>query len=58
MLTQDPCPCHIIALNVGDRSRERTQQSWASMPAVYREQTPLFMDKYEVYTGVMLVVKA
>ena len=58
MLTEDPCPRHIIALHVGDRSRERAQQLWAHMPAVYREQAPLFMDQYEVYTGMMPVVKA
>ena len=58
MLREDPCPRHIIALHVGDRSREHAQQLWAHMPAVYREQAPLFMDQYEVYTGVMPVVKA
>ena len=29
MLTEDPCPRHIIALHVGDRSRGRAQQLWA-----------------------------
>ena len=29
MLTEDSCPCHIIALHVGDGSRERAQQLWA-----------------------------
>ena len=29
MLTEDPCPRHIIALHVGDGSRERAQQLWA-----------------------------
>jgi hypothetical protein len=41
MLTEAPCPRHIIALHVGDRSRERAQQLWAHMPAVYREQAPV-----------------
>ena len=48
MLTEDPCPRHIIALHVGDRSRERAQQLWAHMPAVYREQAPLFSRTREV----------
>ena len=58
MLTEEPGPRHIIALHVGDRGRERAQQLWAHMPAVYREQAPLCMEQYEVYTGVMPVVKA
>jgi hypothetical protein len=29
MLTEDPCPRHIIALHVGDRGRGRAQQLWA-----------------------------
>ena len=58
MLTEAPGPRHIIALHVGDRSRERAHQWWAHMPAVYREQAPVSMDHYEVSTGVMPVVKA
>ena len=57
MLTEAPGPCHIIALHIGDRSRERAHQLWAHMSAVYCEQAPLSMDHYEVSKGVMPVVK-
>src|SRR5919109_1043237 len=43
----------IIALHVGDRSRESTRQLWANLPAVYREQATFDTDQYEVYQGVI-----
>jgi insertion element IS1 protein InsB len=37
-LAMDRTTRQIIALHVGDRSRESARQLWANLPAVYREQ--------------------
>ncbi len=42
----------IIALHVGDRSRDSAKALWANIPAVYREQATFHTDQYDAYTGV------
>ena len=48
----------VIAFHVGDRSRDSAQALWAKIPVAYREQARFHTDRYEVYKGVMPVVKA
>jgi insertion element IS1 protein InsB len=43
----------IMALHVGDRSRDRAKQLWAKIPLVYREQATFHTDQYDAYTGVI-----
>jgi insertion element IS1 protein InsB len=43
----------IIALHVGDRSRESAKALWAMIPAVYQEHATFHTDQYAVYSGVM-----
>jgi IS1 family transposase len=44
---------HIIALHVGDRSRESGQELWANIPQVYQEQATFHTDHYAVHQGVI-----
>jgi insertion element IS1 protein InsB len=43
----------VIAVHVGDRSRETAKELWAKMPLVYREQARFHTDPYEAYQGVI-----
>jgi insertion element IS1 protein InsB len=43
----------VIALHVGDRSRESAQELWAKIPVAYREQARFHTDQYEAYKGVI-----
>jgi insertion element IS1 protein InsB len=52
-LAMDRATRQIMAVHVGDRSRERAKQWWANLPAVYREQAIFDTDQYEVYKGVI-----
>ena len=42
----------VIALHVGDRSRERGVWLWAKVPKMYPQQAVFHTDLYEVYKGV------
>jgi insertion element IS1 protein InsB len=42
-----------MAFHVGDRSRDSAKQSWANLPAVYRERATFFTDQYDVYKDVI-----
>src|SRR6266704_7007300 len=43
----------IMALYVGDRSRDSAKELWAKMPLVYREQAIFHTDQYDACTGVI-----
>ncbi len=43
----------IIALHVGDRSRERAKALWAKIPEVYQQHATFHTDQYDVYHGVI-----
>jgi insertion element IS1 protein InsB len=43
----------VIALHVGDRSRDSANGLWAKIPLVYREQATFHTDQYEAYKGVI-----
>jgi insertion element IS1 protein InsB len=44
---------HVIALHVGDRSRQSAQQLRAKMPEAYRHHATFYTDQYVVYEGVI-----
>jgi insertion element IS1 protein InsB len=52
-IAMDKQPRQIIAFHVGARSHASGQQSWANLPAVYRERAMFYTDQYAVYTGVI-----
>jgi insertion element IS1 protein InsB len=43
----------IIAVHVGDRSRNSAKQLWANLPEAYRTQATFYTDQYDAYTGVI-----
>jgi insertion element IS1 protein InsB len=43
----------IIALHVGDRSRQSARRLWAKIPEAYRQQATFYTDQYVVYEGVI-----
>jgi IS1 family transposase len=52
-IARDATSRQIIALHVGDRSRESGQELWANIPQVYQEQATFHTDQYAVYQGVI-----
>jgi insertion element IS1 protein InsB len=50
---RDARPRQVIALHVGDRSRESAKQLWAKIPLVYCEQATFHTDQYDASTGVI-----
>jgi insertion element IS1 protein InsB len=52
-LAMDEQTRQILALHVGDRSRESAKQSWTKIPTVYREQATFFTDQYTAYIGMI-----
>ena len=43
----------IIALHVGDRSRQSARRLWAKIPEAYRQHATFYTDQYVVYDGVI-----
>jgi insertion element IS1 protein InsB len=52
-LAMDTPTRQVIALHVGDRSRNSAEPLWANIPAAYREQATCYPDQSNAYTGVM-----
>jgi insertion element IS1 protein InsB len=52
-IAMDATTRHIIALHVGDRSRDSAQELWVKIPIVYREQAMFHTDQYDAYTGMI-----
>jgi len=52
-LAMDAKTRQVMAFHVGDRSRQRGEQLWAKIPAVYQQQATFYTDGYEVYNGVI-----
>ena len=52
-MAMDAATRQVIALHVGDRSRESAQELWAKIPVAYREQAGFHTDQYEAYKGVI-----
>ena len=43
----------VLALHVGDRSRQSARHLWAKIPKVYRKHATFYTDQYVVYAGVI-----
>jgi insertion element IS1 protein InsB len=43
----------IVAVHVGDRSRQSAAALWAKVPAVYRQCALCYTDNWEAYVGVL-----
>jgi insertion element IS1 protein InsB len=52
-LAIDATTRQMIALHVGDRSRESAKALWASIPAIYQDQAMFHTDQYDAYKGVI-----
>jgi IS1 family transposase len=52
-IAMDTTTRQILALHVGNRSRESGKALWANMPLDYREQAMFHTDQYEVSKGVI-----
>ena len=52
-MAMDATSRHIMAFYVGDRSRDSSQELWASIPRVYREHATFHTDQYAVYQSVI-----
>ncbi len=52
-IAMDAATRHVLAVHVGDRSRESAQQLWATMPLAYRQHATFYTDHYVVYAGVI-----
>jgi len=52
-IAMDATTRQIMALYVGDRSRDSAKELWAKMPLVYREQAIFHTDQYDACTGVI-----
>jgi IS1 family transposase len=52
-ITMDARTRRVIALHMGDRSRDSAKELWAKIPLVYREQATFHTDQYDAYTGVI-----
>jgi len=52
-LAMDAATRQMIALHVGDRSRDRANELWAKIPGVYREQATCHTDQYAPYKSVI-----
>ena len=52
-LAMDATTRQIMALHVGERSRESATALWSEIPAAYQEHAIFHTDQYEVYSGVI-----
>jgi IS1 family transposase len=56
-LAMDATTRQVIALHVGDRSRESAKRLWAKIPEAYRQQAMFCTDQYVAYEGVIPVAQ-
>jgi insertion element IS1 protein InsB len=52
-LAMDATTRQIIALHLGERSRDSAKELWAALPEVSRAQATFHTDQYDAYSGVM-----
>jgi IS1 family transposase len=52
-LAMDATTRQMMALHVGDRSRESAKALWSETPEVYQEHAIFHTDQYAVYNGVI-----
>jgi IS1 family transposase len=52
-IAMDATTRQVIAFHVGDRSQVSSEQLWANLPAVYREQAMFYTDHYAVYKVII-----
>jgi IS1 family transposase len=52
-LAMDADTREVVAVHIGDRSRDSAKALWAKVPSVYRQCAMCFTDDWEAYVGVL-----